>query len=122
MYNKYQTWEWELLNSFRITPDLLNSVITIKRQLELIDFDNITDFNDNDSVVINVISKSNPNGLIKYSFENTMYCKNCIGISLAFLPKNIRIYILVKIYLCTLISYSVEFYNNLLNMPIMFIL
>lgn len=33
LYNKYQTWEWELLNSFRITPDLLNSVITIKRQL-----------------------------------------------------------------------------------------
>lgn len=119
LYNKYQTWEWELLNSFRITPDLLNSVITIKRQLELIDFDNITDFNDNDSVVINVISKSNPNGLIKYSFENTMYCKNCIGISLAFLPKKYKnIYISENIFVypnflfCRILQQSLKYANN----------
>lgn len=119
LYIKYQTWEWELLNSFRITPELLSSVIAIKQQLELIDFDNITYLTDNDSVIINVISKSNPNGLIKYYHDNTVCCKNCIGLSLAFLPRKFKnIYISESIFVypnflfCRVLQQSLTYADN----------
>lgn len=94
LFIKHQTWEWELLSAFRVDSNILKAMISLKKQLSMVEIETIPNTHEINCVYINTISKENPNGCIEWNSEENTERYNCIGISLAMLPR-----IVEKVYI-----------------------
>lgn len=100
LFIKHKTWEWELLSTFRVDSNILKEMILLKNQLSMIEIETIPNTRELNCVYINTLSKENPNGHIEWNSEEKTELYNCIGISLAMLPKSVeRVYINDNIFI-----------------------
>lgn len=94
LFVKHQTWEWELLSAFRVDSNILKAMISLKKQLSMVEIEAIPNTQEINCVYINTISKESPNGCIEWNSEEKTEYYNCIGISLAMLPRKVeKVYI-----------------------------
>ena len=69
MYEKYRTWEFEVVYSFSATAAVFNSMLCIIQQMQLIELTPIKVKPCNNSLIIETVSRSSLSGCIQYIDE-----------------------------------------------------
>ncbi len=86
MHNKYKTWEFEILCGFYGYGNL-QQFETVINQMRLLNLKNEEPKITNNDIFIDSVSNSNPNGLIKYTLNNSITENNALGVALNFPSK-----------------------------------
>ena len=89
MLQKYQSWEFEVLYSFNGNPLIHKSIYYIVNQMRTLSLSNISEKNcdSNSCMIINTISKENPNGSILVKTEKSWKRLTQLGLALAYPSK-----------------------------------